>query len=137
MLRLLLCRSMDSKNQPAPGFRHYRWIICALLFYATTVNYMDRSIIGVLGPTLRDKVFHWNNEQYSWITISFQAAYAIGLLVMGGIIDKVGVRIGYVIAIAIWSVCGILHATIQPAFGLIGFIAARFGLGFGEAGNFP
>jgi ACS family hexuronate transporter-like MFS transporter len=98
---------------------------------------MDRSILGVLGPTLRDKVFHWTNEQYSWITISFQSAYAIGLLLMGGIVDKIGVRLGYVLAIGIWSVFGLLHAAIRPAFSLAGFMAARFGLGFGEAGNFP
>ena len=128
---------MNSLNRATTGFRHYRWIICALLFYATTVNYMDRSILGVLGPTLRDKVFHWNNEQYSWITVSFQSAYAIGLLTMGGIIDKIGVRIGYVLAICIWGTFGILHSVIQPSFALIGFMAARFGLGFGEAGNFP
>jgi len=115
----------------------YRWVICALLFFATTINYMDRSVLGVLGPTLRDKVFHWTNEQYSWITISFQSAYAIGLLLMGGIVDKIGVRLGYVLAIGIWSVFGILHAAIRPAFSLAGFMVARFGLGFGEAGNFP
>jgi ACS family hexuronate transporter-like MFS transporter len=115
----------------------YRWVICALLFFATTINYMDRSVLGVLGPTLRDKVFHWTNEEYSWITISFQSAYAIGLLLMGGIVDRVGVRIGYVLAIGIWSVFGILHAAIRPAFSLAGFMVARFGLGFGEAGNFP
>jgi MFS transporter, ACS family, aldohexuronate transporter len=129
--------SINSSNQTMSAFRHYRWIICALLFYATTVNYIDRSILGVLGPTLRDKVFHWDNEQYSWITISFQLAYAIGLLTMGGVIDKIGVRLGYVLAIGIWSVFGMLHAAIQPAFSLIGFIVVRFGLGFGEAGNFP
>jgi ACS family hexuronate transporter-like MFS transporter len=128
---------MNSPSQNPSGFRHYRWIICALLFYATTVNYMDRSILGVLGPTLRDKVFHWTNEEYSWITVSFQSAYALGLLVMGGVIDKIGVRAGYVLAIGIWSVFGVLHAAIQPAFALIGFMVARFGLGFGEAGNFP
>jgi ACS family hexuronate transporter-like MFS transporter len=115
----------------------YRWVICALLFFATTINYMDRSVLGVLGPTLRDKVFHWTPEQYSWITISFQSAYAIGLLLMGGIIDRIGVRLGYVLAIGLWSVFGILHAAIRPAFGLAGFLVARFGLGFGEAGNFP
>jgi ACS family hexuronate transporter-like MFS transporter len=115
----------------------YRWVICALLFFATTINYMDRSVLGVLGPTLRDKVFHWTTEQYSWITISFQSAYAIGLLLMGGIIDRIGVRLGYVVAIGLWSIFGILHATIRPAFSLAGFMIARFGLGFGEAGNFP
>src|SRR5438132_13092506 len=86
----------------------YRWIICALLFFATTINYVDRSVLGVLGPTLRDKVFHWTNEQYSWITISFQGAYALGLLTMGGIIDRIGVRWGYVLSIGIWSFFGIL-----------------------------
>src|SRR6476646_6478267 len=73
----------------------YRWVICALLFFATTINYMDRSVLGVLGPTLRDKVFHWTNQQYSWFTISFQSAYALGLLLMGGIVDRIGVRLGY------------------------------------------
>src|SRR2546423_11678921 len=106
----------------------YRWVICALLFFATTINYVDRSVLGVLGPTLRDKVFHWTNEQYSWITISFQGAYALGLLLMGGLIDKIGVRLGYVLAIGLWSIFGILHAAIRPAFSLAGFMAARFGL---------
>jgi ACS family hexuronate transporter-like MFS transporter len=128
---------VNPTTQSGPGFRHYRWVICALLFYATTVNYMDRSIISVLGPTLRDRVFHWSNEDYSWIGVSFQAAYALGLLVMGVVMDKIGVRTGYVLSIAIWSVFGMLHAAILPAFSLVGFIAARFGLGFGEAGNFP
>jgi ACS family hexuronate transporter-like MFS transporter len=116
---------------------NFRWRICALLFFATTINYVDRSVLGVLGPTLRDKVFHWDNEQYSWITVSFQAAYALGLLTMGGIVDKIGVRLGYVLSIGIWSVFGILHAAVRPSFSLLGFIVARFGLGFGESGNFP
>ncbi|HVV00769.1 MAG TPA: MFS transporter [Verrucomicrobiae bacterium] len=115
----------------------YRWRICALLFFATTINYLDRSILGVLGPTLRDHVFHWTNEQYSWIAISFQAAYALGLMLMGIVMDKVGVRRGFVISIGIWSFFGLLHAAIRPAFGLVGFIVARFGLGVGESGNFP
>jgi len=119
------------------GVGRYRWVICGLLFFATTINYVDRSVLGVLGPTLRDKVFHWTNEQYSWITISFQSAYALGLLTMGSLVDKIGVRLGYVLSIGLWSLFGILHAFIQPAFSLIGFIIARFGLGFGEAGNFP
>ncbi len=122
---------------PVGKVGNYRWVICALLFFATTINYVDRSVLGVLAPTLRDKVFHWTNEQYSWITVSFQAAYALGLLTMGGIIDKIGVRLGYVVSIGIWSVFGLLHAVIRPGFSLIGFIVARFGLGFGEAGNFP
>jgi ACS family hexuronate transporter-like MFS transporter len=117
--------------------KNYRYRILALIFFATTINYLDRSVLGVLGPTLRDKVFMWTNSDYALINVSFKVAYAIGLLTMGGIIDKVGTRIGYTLSIAIWSLFGMLHATIRPAFGLIGFITARFGLGFGEAGNFP
>ena len=115
----------------------YRWRICALLFFATTINYMDRSVLGVLAPTLQYKVFNWTDTDYANINIAFKLAYAIGMLSMGAIIDKFGTRIGYTLAIAIWSVFGMLHAAIRPAFSVIGFSLARFGLGFGEAGNFP
>ncbi|MBK8389470.1 MAG: MFS transporter [Saprospiraceae bacterium] len=98
---------------------------------------MDRSIIGVLGPTLQYKVFNWSDVDYANINISFKVAYALGMLSMGAVIDKLGSRLGYAVSIIIWSVFGMLHAVIQPAFGLIGFILARFGLGLGEAGNFP
>ena len=115
----------------------YRWRILALLFMATTINYVDRSILGVLGPTLRDKVFSWSIQDYANITISFQIAYAIGLLTMGGIIDRLGTKKGYTLSIVIWSLFGMLHATVTRGMGWIGFAAARFGLGFGESGNFP
>jgi len=115
----------------------YRWTICALLFAATTINYMDRSILGVLGPTLQYKVFNWTDANYATINIAFKLAYAIGMLAMGAIIDKLGTRIGYTLAIGIWSVFGMLHAAVRPVFSLIGFSIARFGLGFGESGNFP
>ncbi|MDC1107280.1 MFS transporter [Prolixibacteraceae bacterium] len=114
----------------------YRYRILAMLFIATTINYMDRSIMGVLGPTLMDK-FQWTNTDFANINIAFKMAYAIGMLTMGGIIDKFGTRIGYAISIGIWSCFGMLHAAIQPAFALFGFMGARFGLGLGEAGNFP
>ncbi|QZE14650.1 MFS transporter [Halosquirtibacter laminarini] len=114
----------------------YRYRILAMLFLATTINYMDRSIMGVLGPTLMDK-FHWTNSDFANINIAFKLAYAIGMLTMGGLIDKFGTRIGYAISITIWCCFGMLHAFIQPAFALIGFMGARFGLGIGEAGNFP
>ncbi|MDD4644643.1 MAG: MFS transporter [Bacteroidales bacterium] len=116
---------------------NYRWRILALLFMATTINYIDRSILGVLGPTLRDKVFGWTVQDYANITISFQLAYAIGLISMGGIIDKLGTKKGYTLSIAIWSAFGMLHALVTRGMGWIGFAAARFGLGIGEAGNFP
>ena len=115
----------------------YRWRVLALLFMATTINYMDRSIIGVLGPTLKQHVFHWDNAQYGYINIAFMAAYAIGMLVMGGVIDKLGTRIGYTISIAIWSCFSLAHTLVTRSMGWIGFAVARFGLGFGESGNFP
>lgn len=119
------------------GIGRYRWVICALLFLATTINYMDRSVFGVLGPTLQYKVFNWSDNDYANINIAFKFAYAIGMLGMGAVIDKLGTKIGYTLAIGIWSIFGMLHAAVRPAFGLIGFCLARFGLGLGESGNFP
>lgn len=115
----------------------YRWRILALLFLATTINYMDRSILGVLGPTLRDHVFSWTNQQYAYINISFKAAYALGLLTMGALVDRKGTKKGYLWSIAIWSCFSLLHAFVTRGMGWIGFAVARFGLGFGESGNFP
>ena len=115
---------------------HYRYRILALVFMATTINYFDRSIVGVMAPTLQ-KLFDWSNKDYASIMVSFKIAYGIGLLFMGSIIDQLGTKIGYTISIAIWSIFGMLHAAIKPAFSLPGFIVARFGLGIGESGNFP
>jgi MFS transporter, ACS family, hexuronate transporter len=111
----------------------YRWRICALLFFATTINYIDRQVLGVLAPYLQT-VIGWNEIQYGYIVTSFQAAYAIGLLVAGGVIDRLGTRIGYAVSIAIWSLAAMSHGLVQS---VIGFAAARFALGLGEAGNFP
>ena len=112
---------------------NYRWIICALLFFATTINYMDRQVLGILAPYLQ-RTIGWNDIQYGYIITAFQAAYAIGLLIMGGVIDRVGTRIGYAIAIGIWSLSAMGHAL---AGSVIGFMTARFMLGIGESGNFP
>jgi len=114
----------------------YRYTILAMLLYATSVNYFDRSIIGVMAPTL-SKLFGWTNTDYADIIISFQTAYAIGMLVMGGVIDRLGSKKGYSLSIGIWAIFGMLHAAVRPAFSVIGFSMARFGLGFGESGNFP
>ncbi len=114
----------------------YRYRILALVFMATTINYFDRSIVGVMAPTLQT-LFNWTNKDYAAIMVSFKIAYGIGLLFMGGMIDRLGTKIGYSISIAIWSIFGMLHAAIRPAFSLVGFIVARFGLGIGESGNFP
>jgi len=125
---------MSEITKPKTG---YRWRILALLFVATTINYLDRSIINVLAPTLQYKVFNWTDLQYAQLHMFFMTAYAIGMLTMGGIIDRFGTRIGYVLAISIWSVFGFLHSLVRPAFGFIGFAFCRFGLGLGESGNFP
>jgi len=121
----------------APPIGRYRWRIVALLFFATTINYVDRSVLGVLAPTLQYKVFHWSDQDYAAINIAFKAAYAIGLLFMGALIDRIGARAGYTLSIAVWSFFGVMHALVRPAFGLAGFCVARSGLGLGESGNFP
>ena len=120
-----------------PKIGNYRWRILALLFMATTINYMDRSILGVLGPTLRDHVFGWTNQQYAAINVSFKIAYAIGLLTMGAFVDRIGAKKGYLYSIGTWSLFSLSHALVTRGMGWIGFAAARFGLGIGESGNFP
>lgn len=110
-----------------------RWIICALLFFATTINYIDRQIIGILKPTLQAEL-GWSEIDYGNIVFWFQAAYGIGLLACGPIIDRIGSKLGYAGAIAIWSVAAMVHALARTPGG---FAMARFALGLGEAANFP
>jgi ACS family hexuronate transporter-like MFS transporter len=110
-----------------------RWYICALLFLATTVNYMDRQILGILAVTLEREI-GWSESQYGLIVTCFNAAYAIGLLGFGRLIDVIGTKAGYVFSIALWSVAAALHGL---AHSVLHFGAARFLLGLGEAGNFP
>jgi len=112
---------------------NYRWLICALLFFATTINYMDRQVIGILAPYLQ-RTIGWNDIQYGYIVTAFQAAYALGLLLMGRLIDRVGTRIGYALSIAVWSLSAMGHALANS---VGGFVLARFMLGLGESGNFP
>jgi ACS family hexuronate transporter-like MFS transporter len=112
---------------------NYRWRICALLFFATTINYIDRQVLGILAPELQ-KDFHWSDSQYGLIVSSFQIAYAIGFLFMGHLMDKIGSRLGYAISIAFWSVATMMHALFSTA---VGFGVIRFMLGLGESGNFP
>ncbi|MFC5408579.1 MFS transporter [Larkinella bovis] len=114
-------------------FPYYRWIIVALVFIATTINYLDRQIIGLLKPIL-EKEFNWSETDYARIVMAFTAAYAIGLGLAGWVIDKTGTKVGYALTIVFWSVAGMLHAVARSAFG---FALARLGLGLGEAGNFP
>jgi ACS family hexuronate transporter-like MFS transporter len=111
----------------------YRWIICALLFFATTVNYIDRQILALLKPIL-DVEIGWSNEQFGLVNAAFQAAYAIGLLAFGAFIDRFGTKIGYAVSIAAWSVAALGHALVGS---VSGFFGARIALGLGEGGNFP
>jgi ACS family hexuronate transporter-like MFS transporter len=111
----------------------YRWVICALLFFAATINYIDRQVIGILKTTLEAE-FKWTEIEYSWIVFWFQAAYAVGLLVVGGLMDRFGTRKGFSLAIVFWSIAAMGHALART---VMGFSVARFALGLGEAGNFP
>jgi ACS family hexuronate transporter-like MFS transporter len=115
------------------GRRGFRWTVCGLLFAATTINYMDRQVLGILAPTL-EKSLGWNEIEYARIVMAFQAAYAIGLLGFGRLIDRIGTRHGYAVSIFAWSVAAMAHALAR---GVWGFGVARFALGLGEAGNFP
>ena len=112
---------------------HYRWTICALLFFATTINYIDRQILGLLAPMLQ-RDLGWNEQQFADIVSWFTAAYALGFLVAGRIMDRIGTRKGFAGAIVIWSISAMAHALAR---GAAGFSAARFALGLGESGNFP
>jgi ACS family hexuronate transporter-like MFS transporter len=112
---------------------NYRWRICALLFFATTINYIDRQVLGILAPQLQESI-GWNEIEYSRIVTAFQAAYAIGYMLMGSLMDRVGTRRGFSFAVTFWSIAAMAHAFARTAFG---FGVARFALGFGEAGNFP
>jgi ACS family hexuronate transporter-like MFS transporter len=131
----------------------YRWTICALLFFATTVNYLDRQVLSLLQPMLAER-FNWSNSDYANITAVFQFGYAISMLFAGRFIDKLGTKKGYAWAIAIWSIGAIIHALAIPigeAFSMIlgvlgitslsvsvvGFMVSRAVLALGEAGNFP
>jgi ACS family hexuronate transporter-like MFS transporter len=111
----------------------YRWVICTLLFFAATINYIDRQVIGILKPTLQAEI-RFSEVEYSWIVFYFQCAYAIGLLGVGWVMDKIGTRKGFSLAVIVWSLAAMAHAMARS---VAGFSIARFALGLGEAGNFP
>ena len=112
---------------------NYRWTVVALLFFATTINYIDRQVLGMLKPVIADEI-NLTEAAYGYIVSAFQAAYAIGLLVVGRLIDRFGTRLSYAVAIALWSIAGCFHAAAR---GAVGFGLARFFLGLGESANFP
>lgn len=120
----------SAAGAPAGGVR---WTICALLFVATSINYMDRQVIAILKPTLEHSI-GMTEVGYGYIVDAFQLAYAIGLLAAGRLVDKLGTRIGYMIIMAVWSVSAMGHALANTVFE---FGIARFSLGLGESGNFP
>lgn len=110
-----------------------RWTVVALIFFATTVNYIDRQVIGLLKPYIQDDL-GWTEADYGYIVTAFQVAYGIGMIVGGRMLDKLGSKLGYSIAIIVWSLGAMLHATVRS---VTGFGFARAVLGLGEAGNFP
>jgi MFS transporter, ACS family, hexuronate transporter len=124
-------QAVTDEAQGAGG--QYRWLICGLLFFATTINYIDRQILSLIKPIL-DNQLHWSNEQFGRANAMFQLSYAIGGLMFGKFIDRFGTKIGYATSIAAWSVAAAAHALVGS---ISGFYMARAALGLGEAGNFP
>ena len=122
---------MDSSKAPESG--RVRWVVCGLLFAATTINYVDRQILSLLKPLL-DQDLGWTNEEFGKVNSAFQAAYAVGLLFFGAFIDRFGTKIGYAVSIVAWSMAAIGHAFVSS---IRGFYIARVALGLGEGGNFP
>lgn len=116
-----------------PQNRNIRWWMLSLVFLATTINYLDRQVMGLLKPVL-EKEFSWDEKDYSYIVMAFTTTYAIGYMAMGRFIDKVGTKIGYAVSLIVWSLASIGHGFVKST---IGFIIARSTLGISEAGNFP
>jgi len=139
---------------------HYRWVVCALLFFATTINYVDRQVFGILGPRLTEE-FHWTESHFSLIVSAFTLAYAISYTVAGRMMDWLGERKGFTLAVAVWSLAAMAHGLVNPlvyvglpwlnaalagtflgsltpaVMSVAGFSVARFALGLAEGGNFP
>jgi ACS family hexuronate transporter-like MFS transporter len=111
----------------------FRWVICGLLFLATTINYMDRQVIGILKPIFFAEL-HWTQTDYGHVMTAFQAAYAIGYLAAGGLIDRIGIRLGFSLAVFLWSLAAMAHGLMRNA---LQFGVARFALGLAEGANFP
>lgn len=122
--------TMSSRAGSSGGVR---WTICAMLFAATSINYVDRQVIGLLKPTLQNNI-GFTESDYGYIVAAFQVAYAGGLVLAGRLVDRLGIRSGYSLFIALWSVASMAHALVRSA---LGFGVARFFLGLGESGNFP
>ena len=124
---------MSEAGVQVPPVGRYRWVVVALLFAATAINYIDRQMIGVLKPTLSAEM-SWSETDFANIVFWFQAAYAIGYLGFGRIVDVIGARFGYAIAVVVWTIAHMAHGGVHS---VTQFAMARFGLGVGESGNFP
>ncbi|MDR0725946.1 MAG: MFS transporter, partial [Prevotellaceae bacterium] len=124
---------MGKFNEVNEKIGTYRWTICALIFFATTVNYLDRNVLGLLKSTLENEL-QWSETDYAHVVMAFQLAYALGLLGIGRIIDKTGTKLGYFISLLGWSIAAMVHGLARNTFS---FGAARAFLGVTEAGNFP
>jgi len=131
---------LDSVNTPAggaagskPRVGNYRWVICALIFFATTINYIDRQVLGILAPDLQ-KDIGWSESQYGYIVMAFQGAYAVSLLFAGWVVDRIGTRLAYSLSLTLWSIAAMGHALAHSA---LTFGIWRALLGLGEGGNFP
>ena len=124
---------MNAAGVEGPPVGRYRWVVVALLFAATAINYIDRQMIGVLKPTLSAEM-QWSESDFANIVFWFQAAYAIGYLGFGRVVDVIGARFGYAIAVVVWTVAHMAHGGVHS---VTQFAMARFGLGVGESGNFP
>ncbi len=129
-LEIPLSASQSASFFPAP---RARWSICGMLFIATSINYVDRQVLGILAPTLQTSI-GWTEAQYGYIVGAFQIAYAIGLVAAGRMVDKLGCRIGFALLMGFWSLASMGHALASSVFG---FGVARFLLGLGESGSFP
>ncbi|RZK58795.1 MAG: MFS transporter [Pedobacter sp.] len=123
-----------ANNQPTKSRKGYRWIILSLVFFATTINYLDRQVISLLKDDYLQPLFGWKESDYANIVIAFQVAYALGMVGSGIIIDKIGTKLGYALSLTVWSLTAIGHAFGSSTFG---FLIARAVLGVSEAGNFP
>ncbi len=125
---------MPVEARPARTYLpHLRWYICGLLFFATTVNYIDRQVLGLLKPIL-EKDLGWRESDYGWIVFAFQFAYALMMPFAGRMIDRLGTRFGYLLAVVVWSFAAMAHSLARNT---LQFGLARFALGFGESANFP
>jgi len=124
---------MNNKANIGVNKTNFRWVIVALLFYSTTIVYFDRVILGILAPYITNEI-GWSEQEYGYVVFAFQLTYAIGPLFIGFIIDRLGTRLGFSLAVVVWALASLSHAFAQS---WIGFAIARLGLGIGQSANFP